>query len=224
MKTSIEICMVAYNNHKQMTRLVSQIINMTDYRDDYQYSYTVFDNSDNLSETEKTKQIVRVLPNIMYKKHGNTQLADTMNQIVKQCDSDFIIYLCTNDTYIYDSVWLITMVEYMKKNSFVVMGGFIHDISYDTRAIAASDIYYHIQGGLYIVKTETLKKYPYTDKYPHAYMDVHWSSLSAGRNEELGSIPGVYSTMRLWSLKQHEENKISKKFKIVHALVLKDVE
>jgi len=148
-----------------------------------------------------------VHPPITYRHHKNkNQLAGGTNQAIKLCETKYFVYVCTNHVYFYSPDWLMTMVEEMESLPKIAMAGTI--LPYKGKP--------HVQGGLFIARTEILKENLYRYDYPFRFMDVYmsWRLMEAGY--KLRTLKGIYSVMKGWTPENHKRNINSLRYKAVH--------
>ena len=148
-----------------------------------------------------------VHPPITYRHHKNKyQLAGGTNQRIKLTETKYFVYVCTNHVYFYSNDWLMSMVEEMEAMPKIAMAGTV--LPYKGKP--------HVQGGLFIARTEILKENLYEYDKPFRFMDVYMSWRLMERGYKLGTLKSIYSVMKGWTAENHQRNLKKKRYKAVH--------
>jgi len=202
-KCKATVVLVAYQNNKTFRKILQKIL-----RADYDnYEIIVVDNN-RLPHLKDCCKPARYFHN-----RNNGKLAGATNLAARQARCEYIVYVCTNHTIIYSNDWLKYMIEYMeemreKKN--YVLGG---DLRPEIRQRRV-----HVQGGVFIGLRSWMLKNPYNQrKYPFTLMDVDISRKVARSGAYMLRIPRIFSAMNGWKKRNHRDNIIKKKYKIVHS-------
>ncbi len=142
-----------------------------------------------------------------YRHHKNKfQLAGGTNQAIKLCETKYFVYVCTNHVYFYSNDWLSRMVLELEAKPKIALAGTI--LPYKGKP--------HVQGGLFIGRTEILKENLYRYDKPFRFMDVYmsWRLMEAGY--KLGTIKSIYSVMKGWTAENHQRNLKKLRYTAVH--------
>jgi len=201
----VSICLVPYQNEKSFLTILSSV-KRTLIPDS---EVIIIDNN----PTNRYKAFCKKF-DFIYRHNANKgQLAGATNLAISIAKGKYFIYLCTNHIYIYCPDWLSYMTGYMDRfDERYVMGG-------DVRPFKN---YNHIQGGLYIGRTEWLKAHPYSPSHPFSYMDVEISKVIMRDRKKMIGIPLIHSSMKGWNKRSHDTNIKIRRIKIVHAHQIKD--
>lgn len=121
---------------------------------------------------------------VKYIHNGNLgALAGAMNRAIDAIHTKFLVYVCSNHTMIYDNRWLLEMEDAMKEAD---MGG----------TLARFDGKNHIQGGVFIARTDKLREVRYDSiKFPFTFMDVYISDEFKKKGFKMIDINCVHSKM-----------------------------
>lgn len=222
----VSIVLVPFLFSNSVVHLLDQIIHKTNCKDIH-VEIIILDNSNDESEQkvieDKCNSITKFKTKYIHNEQ-NLKLANSLNCVADYCDSDFIVYLCSKDVYIYHKDWLKHMVdELMKYNSCgsVVMAGQMYgfDQGYDDLPMNM-----HIQGGIYITYTKFFKNNKYEGiLFPHVFMDVIYCRKLIKSKYHFINLPKVRSFAGDgWSKVDHSKNLKSHEFYIVHAHECKD--
>lgn len=133
----------------------------------------------------KIKRMVEEYP-VKYVHNGNKgQLAGACNLAVRMIDTEYFIYVCSNHLKIYDKDWVDAMVKEMDDSKADIGGT---ETRFDGKV--------HIQGGVFIARTEILKKYPYDSiNFPFTFMDVALSDTLHNAGAKFLNMRNVKSVM-----------------------------
>ncbi len=189
----VTVCLVPFENKAQFFKTLNRV---RDTEGDFKI--TVINNS--------VKDYM-VDPPITYRHHKNkNQLAGGTNQAIKLCETKYFVYVCTNHVYFYSDDWLSSMVAEMEARPKIAIAGTVSP--YKGKP--------HVQGGLFIARTDILKENLYRYDKPFRFMDVYmsWRLIEAGNN--LGTLKGIYSVMKGWTPENHQRNLKKLRYKAVH--------
>ena len=197
---NVTVCLIPHKNQKRFFKVFNQVVNKTMG----EYKLMVVDNNLNQNLRPHLEEY-----DLKYIYNGNQgSLAGGTNRAIENTKTEFFCYLCSNHTFIYSPDWLKYMVdEISKAPANVAMMGNV--IRYN------KDI--HVQGGLFIAKTEIMQEVPYSRKYPFSYMDVYIKKDLAKKGYVIMGIPYIKSVMTGFRQHHHMDNLKTKKYKIVHS-------
>lgn len=185
------VCIVPYNNNVKFLDILDRVLEA-----DGKFNVIVVDNN----KHPVLRLVLDDYP-IKYVNNGNKgQLAGACNLAVSMTDTEYFIYVCSNHTEIFFNSWLDDMVSAMDISG-VAIGGTVSLVR------RGQD---HVQGGVFIARTEILKEIPYDSiNYPFTFMDVYLSNKIKEAGYEFLDIPIVHSVMGKPRRRNHQ--------KIVHA-------
>lgn len=204
----VSIILIPFNNNRTFFRTLKQVLQVR-YDD---YEILIIDNNLDKKVENAINPYLEKYKKIHYFRNNNRFiLAGAMNMAIDKADSHWIVYLCTNHVWIYSNDWLAHMTLHMSDIYYkarFMMGGHV-------QKFRAKD---HVQGGVFIAFTEFMKKFKYEAKAnPFQFMDVNISARILRGKYRLKKIPRVMSVMNQgWTSKNHRDNIIVKKYKIVH--------
>ncbi|MEY4669991.1 MAG: hypothetical protein RL518_2690 [Pseudomonadota bacterium] len=214
----VSIMLCPYENNALFKRVFNQIIIRTRY-DLSMIEILVVDNNTN---TELKRDVVEFLREneelctIKYLENNNEgQLAQATNKAIQAADSKWFVYLCTNDTYIYDPRWLQYLVGNLSEDDYEA-GYRIAGTVTPWPNHLTEEKHFHVQGAVFIAFTEYMKLNPYSLEYPFEYCDVMHSARCLEQGYLLKHLPRICSHMGHASREWHEENRSSKQFLIAH--------
>jgi hypothetical protein len=196
----VSVCLVPFMNSKRFIKLF-ELVQKAEKID---FEIIVINNNNS-----PTYKWISEKPGMKYYHNENKgQLAGAVNKAVSMAEAEFFVYLCTNHIRIFSNDWLYYMVGQIKKyDERYVMGG-------DVRAFRNAN---HVQGGLYIARTEWLREHPYSKEFPFQFMDVEICKKIIKNEKKMFRIPLVHSSMGLWNRRSHDTNRMTKRIKIVHS-------
>ena len=194
----VTVCLVPFENKKQFFKTLNRVREA-----EGDFKITVINNS---------VEDYIVHPPITYRHHKNkNQLAGATNIAIKLCETKYFVYVCTNDVYFYSNDWLSSMVLEMEARPKIAMGGTV--LPYKDKP--------HVQGGLFIARTDIMKNNLYKYDYPFRFMDVYMSRRLMEAGYKLGTIKSIYSIykskkIKSWTAENHKRNIKNKRYKAVH--------
>jgi len=201
----ISLCLVPFNNSKNFARILGQISNKIPYK----IETIIIDNSTDkyeIAAIQKTVKNYKEKLNTKYYGNNSISLSEAVNKAIDRAKGQYFIYLCSNHIWIYSDNFIQRMIEPMNKSG-ADMGGTI-----------CYEVAKHIQGGIYIAKTDILKSFRYDEKrYPFSFMDVDISQRMIKAGAELINIPAVYSIMGNIMPDLHKEWLKNKEVAICHS-------
>jgi len=204
------ICLVPFNNTQYFFRVMTQLLS-TDF---IRYETIVIDNSTNPIHRILIWAICKMYKSRLNVRHFrglNKSLSSATNRAATIATSKYLVYLCSNHTWIYDNGWLRYMVGEMEKNQADIGG----TISMAVRP--------HVQGGLFIVKTMTLLSIPFNEKqFPMSFMDVELAQRFEYRKKKFLHLSKVFSIMGRLNLDIHAEWTKTKDVVICHSHLFGD--
>lgn len=196
----ISVCLVPFMNDKRFIKLFESILKAERVK----FEIIIIDNNTNPNYTWVSKKSEMKY----YHNKNKWQLAGAVNKAISLSETEFFVYLCTNHTRIFSNDWLYYMLGQIKKyDKRYVMGG-------DIKAFRNAN---HIQGGIYIARTEWLKEHPYSKAFPFTYMDVEICKQIVKDKKKMFRIPLIHSSMGLWNRRSHDTNRVTRRIKIVHS-------
>ena len=120
---------------------------------------------------------------INFHNRNQGRLAGGTNKAVELAKGRHFVYLCGNHTHIVSPDWLDVLVSGLGNG---VIGGTL------TRADGRS----HIQGGVFVALTETLRQVRYDAvKFPYSWMDQDLSDRLVQAGYDLTHVEGMMSVM-----------------------------
>lgn len=217
----ITIIIIPFGYPKQVCNFLKQIDTTTN-KYNYDISVVVSDNTQAPDEEKMIEGGCRKVKNFSTKYNHNAQnlkLAATLNRSVDGLESDFIIYLCSMDCYIYHPDWLYQMISYMmeyNRYGSVVMGGTLFPFN---NGFSDHSMNTHVQGGLMITYTKFFQTHKYDEaNFPHVFMDTTHCRMLLSQGYSLLNIPKIKSFPNVgWTRPDHELCKKEKTFYIVHS-------
>ena len=191
---SVTCCLVPFENKKIFFKTLSSV-----RKTEGDHKIIVINNS--------VEDYTLIVPPDVYQHNKNkNQLAGGTNLGIELTNTKYFVYVCTNHVYFYSPDWLEAMVDEMEANPKIDMGGTV--LPYKGKP--------HVQGGLFIAKTEVLKNNLYKYDYPFRFMDVYMSQRLMEAGYKLGNLKCIYSIMKGWTTESHQRNLDKGRYKAVH--------
>lgn len=214
----VSIVLCPFENNDFFKRVFNHIIVRTRY-DLSQVEILVVDNNTNPELKRDIAEFVHEngeLCSIRYIENNNEgHLAQATNKAIEAADSRWFVYLCANDTYIYDPRWLQYLTGNMSEEEYHAgfrIGGTVTPWPNHL----APDKHFHVQGGIFIAFTDYLKGNPYSPKHPFDYCDVMHSARCLEQGYHLKHLPRIRSHMGEVTKDWHDGNKQTKQYLIAH--------
>ena len=212
--------MCPFRNNQYFKKIFTQVINNTDY-DFSKIEFIIIDNNtDALLQQDLIDFLSPYTNQYTIKQYQNRnigQLANASNKAIELADSKWFVYLCATNTYIFQPDWLKHMTIHLSDidyaNGYVMAGTIAQWPNY----IPNPSMHIHIQGGLFIARTEYMKHNNYTMQYPFSFMDVIHSANALAQGKKLKSISEVWSSMATVNASGMDFMKKAGQFKIIHA-------
>lgn len=214
----VSLVLCPFENNDFFKRVFNHIIVRTRY-DLSQIEIIVVDNNTDPELKRDIAEFVHEngeLCSITYIENNNEgKLAQATNKAIEVADSRWFVYLCANDTYIYDPRWLQYLVGNMSEEEYNAgfrIGGTVTPWPNQL----PPDKHFHVQGAVFIAFTEYMKNNPYSPEYPFDQCDVMHSARCLEQGYHLKHLPRICSHMGQATREWHEGNKQSKQYLIAH--------
>lgn len=144
----------------------------------------------------------------------NLLYGPSINLAVPRHPSDYILYVCTKHGQALNHNWVNELLQPLQNEPEVAMtghlmgsnspGGVAHDCNapwikeffYFTEPDGTGVVPQHVQGGVFMARTELMLRFPYPPDVQHLYTDhiITWNVLKAGY--KIRNIPSVRSVWR----------------------------
>lgn len=214
----VSIVLCPYENNDFFKRVFNHIVVRTRY-DLSQIEIIVVDNN---TDPERKRDIAEFVHEnaelcaMHYIENNNEgKLAQATNKAIEVADSRWLVYLCANDTYIYDPRWLQYMVGNLSEEEYNAGFRIAGTVTPWANHLTA-DKHFHVQGAVFIAFTEYMKNNPYSLDYPFDQCDVIHSARCLEQGYHLKHLPRICSHMGQATKEWHEGNKQSKQYLIAH--------
>lgn len=193
------ICLVPFNNPESFLRVMKQL-SLCKTND---CEILVIDNSTNDSEAKKIQSFC---DKVTYIKGDNKSLAHANNSAISMAQGKYFIYLCSNHTWIYDNNFVYRIAVGIEESDADMAGTISYEVSK------------HVQGGVYIAKTESLRDHYYDElHYEFNFMDVDICQRMIATGKRLADIPSIFSTMKDIRIETHELWQKTKEVAVAHS-------
>lgn len=197
----VSIIFIPYNNaDASILRLERDLFPTIDAHPDTNFQLLIVDNSD---EDQKLNYCIPALSNIEYcylRTGKNLKYGPSINLALKLAKHDFIVYICSNHGRMYDPTWIDDLVAPLIEHKNIGMTGSLYPTGISSLEMGFQvDLKrYHIQGGLFGARTNTLKQHPYTEisEWIHGGSDIYQSFQLMAAGFELKDVPTVKSVWR----------------------------
>lgn len=196
----VSIVIIPHNDVERFkVRMERDVIPTIAAHPDWKFQIIIIDNSD---KDKKPSLSILDLHQVqyVYKWPGeNMMYGPAMNMAVQCCLYPYLIYVCSNHGHMYDPTWIDDLINPLIKDSKIAMTGSQYP-SGDPSLLGFSPNlpHYHIQGGVFGARRDTMLAYPYTtdDRYIHWGSDIYecFQLLNAGF--ELHNVATVNSVWR----------------------------
>ncbi len=210
MKT-IHTILVAFNNAEQTkTRWLRDALPALNLLDDVTAVVTVVDNS-----RERSSMLADLFgAGYLWQEGENRQYGPSINLAVQRVPSDLCLYLCTKHGTARDPSYLTDLMAPFNDHEVGMTGYLVGSNSPEGVAYGVGgkdwikeayrfvDDYgngyvpQHVQGGIWMARTQALLEHPYHPDVPHLYSDhiVTWNLLKAGW--KCINVPSILSVWR----------------------------
>jgi hypothetical protein len=115
----------------------------------------------------------------------NLRYAASLNRLVARASHPYFIYACLGHCEMRDASWWRDLLAPLADPNCALTGS----LRPGPWEYAAE----HIQGGIFAARTELLRKYPFSDRYPHDFSDIAQSEALRREGYHLADVPGVQS-------------------------------
>lgn len=170
----ISIVLIPHNNqNKFQLRLERDIIPTIQAHPEWKFQIIIVDNSDRANQI-LINTLHQININPVYLWPGtNIMYGPAMNLALSADPYPYMVYLCTNHGRMYNPTWIDDLIIPIIENPRVAMSGSFYGSCHPAALGFPSHLpALHIQGGIFGARTETMKKYPYTNDQRW----VHWGS------------------------------------------------
>ena len=208
---SLDIIIVSWNNLPELKEVIQRLQKYTLSR----YHLIISDNNsepdvkDFLETLEKNNPHVTVAFN-----HDNLMVGPASNIAIDQGNSEYIIYVCGKEGFVFDYQWEVPFIDSMDEQPQVGLAGTLcYSPSYFTgkdypNGIALFDqfrnqsfaldnperSFQHVQGGFFVIRRSMYQQIGgFSDAVKHQYTDVEYSYYAESCGWELGSVAGILS-------------------------------
>ncbi len=204
---TIDLIIVSWNNLLELKEVCRRLLKYTSLP----FHLIIVDNQSKsdviqyLEELNDTHENVTVIFN-----ESNDMVGPGTNKALEYGTSDYAIYVCGKEGFVFNYGWEIPLVKYMKHHPRVGQAGtlgysptYMYGKEYPT-GIALFDkfrnkdfaeknpdrIFKHVQGGFFIMRREMYEDIGgFSYEVPHNYTDVEYSYYVESCGWELGQIP-----------------------------------
>lgn len=136
----------------------------------------------------------------------NEAYGGAINRMMTLARYPHFVYVCSGHGKLHDPTWLEDIIAPLSEPR-CGQSGTIAPSNYED--IGRHGWGWHVQGGLFAARTEVLRKFPYSAKYPHLHSDVWLSRELEDNGYRLVGVPSVAS---VWGRVVYEPHP----FKVVH--------
>jgi hypothetical protein len=200
-EVGISIVLIPYNNPDQVhTRLRRDIIPTIKSHPDWKFQIIIVDNSDRVNQI-LLEPLYEININPVYLWPGtNIMYGPSINLALLADPYPYLVYLCSSHGRMYDPTWLDDLIMPIIQDPLVAMSGsYYQSCRPEAMGFPPHLPAIHIQGGIFGARTETLKKYPYSNdqRWVHGASDIYQSFqlLNAGfLLHDVTSIKSVWRT------------------------------
>jgi hypothetical protein len=206
MQLTVGVC--PYNNAAAFAERMARLILPTlRHYPDYEAEIVCVDNSAVYNEAMVKPLAEGGVPFTYVWNNGrNDAYAGALNRMVSLARYPNFVYVCSGHGKLYDPTWLADILVPLA-DPRCGQAGTVAVSNYQD--IGRQGFGWHIQGGLFAARTEVLRKFPYSPKYPHLYSDVWMSRELEDHGYRLMGVPTVAS---VWGRVVYEPHA----FKVVH--------
>jgi len=213
------LILIPFRNNVNFKQVVNQIINKTNSTLS-DLELVVVDNNTDASlkkdiclflELFKDKITIKYFEN-----NNHLQLAGATNKAIDLCDSKYFIYLCSNDTFIYNNDWINSITNELSDEDYnqgYRLGG---TIAPWPNFLKDPKLHVHAQGGVFLSFTEYMKKNKYPVSHPFSFCDVMHSANCLKQGFKIKQINSLFSSMGTVTPSFHQENIKTNKYYITH--------
>ena len=196
----ITIVIIPHNNPERFkTRIERDLLPTIAAHPHWKFQLVIIDNSDEDKMPPLGILDLRHL-HYVYKRPGtNIMYGPAMNLAVQNSIYPYLVYVCSNHGHMYDPTWINDLIEPLIENTNVVMTGSRYPSGNPTwLGFPPTLPPYHIQGGIFGARRETLLRHPYTTNqhYIHWGSDVYECFELLSAVFELFNVPSINSVWR----------------------------
>lgn len=136
-------------------------------------------------------QRVRFLWNQGY----NVYLAGALTTAALQAHGRHLVYCCASHGLINDPTWLTDLIAPLADES-IALAGHVQPCEFNRVASVPADIIdpqIHVQGGVWSARTQFLRDFGFSHRFPFEFCDVDLSRRCLAAGYQLASVPSIVS-------------------------------
>ena len=204
----LSIFLVSYNSLDCLKEIIRRIYKYTRMR----FKIIVVDNNSNAETKAFLKGINKRDNASVIFQEENTFCGPASNRALDSIDTEYAVYLCSNEGFVLDYEWEKELVHYMDVNQDVaIAGGIDYSPSFHSYealkgknlfdkfrnrewADKRKDRFFFVQGGIYILRMSSYKEAGgFSNDYQHNLMDVEYSFYLQSLGYKIGDLDCVIS-------------------------------
>lgn len=210
----IHAVLIAFNNPDQTLRRWNRDLVPALIHTGLPYRVTVIDNS----AAHNPTLAAAFKADYLWQEGENRQYGPSINIAVARIPSDFILYACSRHGQAFDPSWVQDLLTPMQTDPTVGMCGFLmgsnspEGVAHVTGCEWVKEkyrfedgVHQHVQGGVFMARTETMLKFPYPSEpaLAHLYTDhvITWAMEKGGYR--VVDVPTICS---VWRSTVHQTN------------------
>jgi hypothetical protein len=132
---------------------------------------------------------------VIWNRGYNLYLAGALGTAARQAHGRCLVYVCASHGLVNDPTWLADLIAPLADDS-VALAGHVQPCEFNRVAACPADIIepqIHVQGGLWAARTQFLREFGFSHRFPFEFCDVDLSRRCLAAGYQLASVPSVVS-------------------------------
>lgn len=125
----------------------------------------------------------------------NIYLAGALRTAAEQAHGRRFVYTCASHGLINDFTWLSDIIAPLEDEQ-IALAGHVQPCEFNRVAAVPDDIIdpqVHVQGGLWAARTDVLREFGFSHRFPFEFIDVDLSRRCLAAGYEFASVPSIAS-------------------------------
>lgn len=208
-RRTLDVMIVSWNNPAQLKEVIRRLQKFTSLP----FHLIICDNGSAPETAALLCDAYAEYPNLtIVFNRDNVMVGPGTNICLKHGHSDYAVYVCGKEGFVFDYGWEKTLVDYMDAHPGVGLGGTLcHSPTYFTGNMYPDGIrlfgqfrnqsyavenpdrpFAHVQGGFLVIRRTMFDEIGgFSDDVPHDYTDVEYSYYAESTGWSLGQAPGM---------------------------------
>lgn len=235
----LDVMIVSWNNVEQLDEVINRLQKYTGLP----WHLIICDNGSGSPVLSHLCDVYAAYDNVsVLFNRDNAYVGPGTNLCLEHGNSDYAVYVCGKEGFVFDYGWERPLIQYMEENPEVGQAGTLcHSPGYLTGALYPTGVaefsnfrnknyaleqsdrkFAHVQGGFFVVRRAMYEQIGgFSLQVPHNYTDVEYSYYVESMGWKLGSPPGVLALFN--KTRPGLFTRVDESFAAMHPPVLEDI-